>query len=87
MTAHAVTSTRREIVLCETLKLFPMSRIGSPASRRLITSFIWCGVNFGLRPIFTPRAFASTAFSHAGADKILFKLSKPAEHGQHQPTV
>src|ERR1700730_16211036 len=30
-----------EIVLCETLKLLPMSRIGSPASRRLIASACW----------------------------------------------
>jgi len=36
-----------EIVLCETLKLLPMSRIGSPASRRLIASAFWCGVSFG----------------------------------------
>jgi hypothetical protein len=28
-----------EIVLCETLKLFSMSRIGSPALRRLMASF------------------------------------------------
>ena len=30
-----------EIVLCETLKLLPMSRIGSPAPRRLIASACW----------------------------------------------
>ena len=30
----------------------------SPLSRRLIASRCWCGVSFGLRPIFTPRAFA-----------------------------
>jgi hypothetical protein len=35
---HAVS---REIVLCETLKLLAMSRIGSPASRRLIASACW----------------------------------------------
>ena len=29
-----------EIVLCETLKLLAMSRMGSPASRRLSASFI-----------------------------------------------
>jgi hypothetical protein len=36
--SHCYATDNREIVLCETLKLFPMSRIGSPASRRLIAS-------------------------------------------------
>src|ERR1700744_4501626 len=30
-----------------------MSRIGSPASRRLSASLTWCSVGFGGRPIFT----------------------------------
>ena len=36
----------------------PISRIGSPASRWRSASLIWCGVIFGGRPIFTPRAMA-----------------------------
>jgi hypothetical protein len=31
-----------EIVLCETLNIRAISRVGSPASRRLIASRLWC---------------------------------------------
>jgi hypothetical protein len=30
------------MVLCETLNIRSISRVGSPASRRLIASFFWC---------------------------------------------
>jgi len=40
-----------EIVLCETLNIRAISRVGSPASRRLSASFFWCLVSFGGRPM------------------------------------
>jgi hypothetical protein len=37
------------MVLCETLNIRAISRVGSPASRRLIASFFWCLGSFTQR--------------------------------------
>jgi len=71
--AHHVPSL--EIVLWLTLYDFAMSRMGSPPSRRRKASLTWWGVIFGLRPIFTPRAFALSRPSPcAAAGSVAFKI-------------
>ena len=60
----------------------------SPASTRRSASFLWCGVSFGFRPIFTPaRHGAGAAFARPRADQLALELGQPAQHGQHQPPV
>ena len=48
---HAGRGASLDIVLCDTLNMRAISRVGSPASRRLIASFFWCAVSLGGRPI------------------------------------
>jgi hypothetical protein len=48
---HGAHASSLEILLYETLNIRAISRVGSPASRRLIASFFWCGVSFGGRPM------------------------------------
>jgi len=49
---------------------------------------IWCGVIFGGRPIFTPRALARVRPSPVrGADQLVFELRQSTEDGQHQAAM
>jgi hypothetical protein len=64
-----------------------MSRVASPASRRLIASRFWWGVSLGLRPSLTPFATARAAFSGARADQLALKLGEAPEYGEHQAAV
>ena len=58
-----------EIVLCDTLNMRAISRVGSPASRRLIASFFWCGGELRRSPhVNAARLGAVAAFARAGAD-------------------
>jgi len=70
-----------EIVLCETLNIRAISRVGSPASRRFSASFFWCLVEFRRSPhVNAPRLARFAAFAGAGADQLALELGKPAKH-------
>ena len=47
---HSGHGASLEIVLCDTLNIRAISRVGSPASRHLIASRCWCVMSFGGRP-------------------------------------
>ena len=62
--------------------------VAVPSASAFSASRFWCGVSFGGRPIWTPRALARiAAFAGAGADQLALELGKAAEHGQHQAPV
>ena len=75
-------------MLCETLNRRAISRVGSPASRRLQRLFLLVRGELRRSPhVNAARLGALAAFAGAGADQLALELGKPAKHGEHKPPV